>query len=593
MRRLLIRYLFLALCIFATGLASAQQADPVAIEKNVSFLAADLLQGRKPGTVGCDKAANYIRDAFKSSGLKMLSENGYQYFNVTTDIKAGTANTLHIDGVSYEMGKDYNPFSFAANGSLTAEVVFAGYGFEFETDTVKWHDYQQVDVRGKWVLIMRGNPEPDNENSVFVPYTKERSKVLMAKDKGAAGVLFVTSTLWDKNDELVNLSYDKSKSGSGIPVINIKRSLANQILLKSGKTIEELEANINKLRVSTPVTTTTLVKANVDLQLTSVKTQNVVGLMEGSDPVLKNQVIVVGAHYDHLGMGGPGSGSRKPDTSAVHNGADDNASGVAAVIELARTLYLRKASLKRSVLFVAFSAEEMGLLGSSWFTSHPLTDLNNIDLMINFDMVGRMNTDKPVVAIGGTGTFLGATAMLDTLMKGRDFKAAYSPEGYGPSDHAPFYADSIPVLYFNTGAHSDYHTPEDDADRINYQGIVRVVSLAQDVVLWMESNDKPLAFMEAGPKEKVKHESALKVRLGIMPDFANTDVIGVAVGAVTKGGPAEHGGLLKGDIITALSGKSVANIYEYMDRLKTFNPGQTISVDVKRSGKDLVFLIQL
>ncbi len=593
MRRLLRCFLLFVSFSIVVQQLSAQQASTAELEKTVNYLASDALQGRLPGTTGCDNAAAFIRDAFKAAGLKLLGDNGFQYFDVTTDIAAGPSNFLKFNGKEYVMGTDFNPFSFSANDTLTAEVVFAGYGFDFDADTVKWHDYKSIDVRGKWVMILRGNPEPDNENSVFVSYTKERSKVLVAKDMGAAGVLFVTSTLWDKGDELVNLSYDKSKSGSGIPVVNIKRSLANQILLNSGTTIETLETTLNTSRKPVSLATHSIVTAACDLHFTSVRTQNVVGLLPGSDPSMKNQLIVVGAHYDHLGMGGPGSGSRKPDTNAVHNGADDNASGVSAVIELARLFNQRKVALKRNVIFVAFSAEEMGLLGSTWFEGHPMTDSKETILMMNFDMVGRMNKDKPMVSIGGTGTFTGATALLDTLMKSRNFKSSYSPEGYGPSDHAPFYADSIPVLYFNTGAHTDYHTPEDDANLINYNGIASIVNLAKDVLVRVDDGSKPLYFTEAGPKEKAKHGGAMKVRLGIMPDFVNTEIIGVAVGAVTKGGPAEHGGILKGDVITALNGKAVANIYEYMDRLKAFNPGQTISVDVKRGEKTLVLLIQL
>jgi hypothetical protein len=574
-------------------LVSAQQADAAQLKKSVYYLASDELEGRKPGTKGCDKAAIYIRDAFSAAGLKLIADQGFQTFKVTTDIKAGKDNTLAVNGKAFTMGVDFSPFSISSNSSLDAEVVFAGYGFDFAADTVNWHDYNNIDVKGKWVMIFRGNPEPDNENSIFVAWSKERSKVLTAKDKGALGVLFVTTALYDKNDELISLGYDKSKSGSGIPVINIKRSVANTILAKSGKTIEALETAMNKDRKPSSFNPGTTVKANTDLYFSTVETSNVAAILEGSDPVLRNQYIVVGAHYDHLGFGGPGSGSRKPDTNAVHNGADDNASGVAAMIELARILSESKAALRRTIVFVAFSAEEMGLLGSSWYTAHPLKDLKQTVLMINFDMVGRMNNETPSISIGGTGTFRGATGMLDTLLTACPFKASYSPEGYGPSDHAPFYADSIPVLYFNTGAHGDYHTPEDDADRINYKGIAEIVDLAEAVILKMDLSPQRTFFMEAGPKEKTKNGSGMKVRLGIMPDFTNTEITGVGVGAVTKGGPADHGGILKGDIITALNGKAVANIYEYMDRMKTFTTGQTISVDIKRGDKTLVLLIQL
>jgi len=586
--------ILILLCIlFSTSWVSAQVADQKIIKKDVTYLASDSLEGRKPGTKSCDLAAEYIRKGFKEAGLTFINDEAFQYFQVTTDIKTGDHNELSVNGTPYTLNKDYLPFSFSANASLTSTVAFAGYGFDFVADTTKWDDYQNLDVKGKWVLIFRGNPEPDKENSMFLPYSKERSKVLAAKDKGAAGVLLVTGVVWDKNDELANLSYDKSKSGSGIPVIHIKRELANKILEASGVTIENLEAEINKSRLPKSMLVQAEVSATTDVQLTSVRTQNVIGVLPGKDAALKDQVIVVGAHYDHLGWGGPGSGSRYPDTVAVHNGADDNASGTAALMELARMLKHLKTPLRKTVVFVAFSAEEMGLLGSSWYTSHPVYPLNKTDLMINFDMVGRMNKAVPAISVGGTGTFNNAETLLNELLTGRSFKASYSPEGYGPSDHAPFYADSVPVLYFNTGAHTDYHTPGDDAQLLNYTGIAGITDLACDLIKKIDTDPQPLVFMEAGPKEKVSHGGGLKVRLGIMPDFVNTEVKGVAVGGVSKGGPAEHSGLLKGDVITALNGKPVTNIYEYMDRMKTFTVGQTISVDVTRNNTLLVFLIQL
>lgn len=588
-----LRLIFLLCLLFVNAFVWCQTADTNAIKTRVTYLASDSLEGRKPGDRGCNLAAAYIRDGFKEAGLTFMNNEAFQYFQVTTDVKAGKNNAFSINDTSFFLNTDYVPFSFSANASVKADVVFAGYGFDFTHDTLHWNDYQNIDANGKWVLILRGNPEPDHENSVFLPYTKERTKALTARDHGAAGVLFVTAMAWDKNDELISLSYDKSKSGSGVPVINIKRSLANKILSVSGFTIEALETLINRTHTSHSVALPISVSATTDVQLTSVSTQNVIGILPGTDPVLKNQVIVVGAHYDHLGWGGTGSGSRNPDTLAIHNGADDNASGVAAMMELARTLHDLKSPLRKTIVFVAFSAEEMGLLGSSWYVAHPAFPLKNVDLMINFDMVGRMNRALPAISIGGTGTFKNAEPLLTGLMAGRPFKATYSPEGYGPSDHAPFYADSIPVLYFNTGAHADYHMPGDDASLLNFAGIAAITDLAAGLIQKLDADPQKPAFTEAGPKEKAKHGAALKVRLGIMPDFVNTEVKGVAVGGVSKGGPAEHSGLLKGDVITALDGKPVNNIYEYMDRMKTFTTGQTISVDVTRNHTTLVFLIQL
>lgn len=591
MRRLISLSLLLVFLLLSAEL-SGQRPDTARIMKDIRILASDSLQGRKPGTLQCNQAAEYILNAFVQTGLKPAGDNGYQEFDVTTDIEAGPGNILKFRSVNLTMGEDFTPFSFSSNAELTAPVVFAGYGFDFETDSLRWNDYEGLDVRGRWVMILRGHPDPDNEDAVYVPFAKERTKVMVAKDKGAAGVLFVTGMKWDRNDALVNLFYDKSKSGSGIPVIHIKRSLADSILSKSAKNIAGLEAELNQSRKALKLPVLEELRAAVDLKFTTVKTRNVMALLSGN-PTHQNPYIIVGAHYDHLGWGGNGSGSRMPDTSAVHNGADDNASGVAAMLELARILSFSKAGLNNNILFIAFSAEEMGLLGSIHYVDHPLVPREKVRLMVNFDMVGRMKNGQPAISVGGTGTFEGAEELLGDLMKERTFKANYSPEGYGPSDHAPFYADSIPVLYFNTGAHQDYHTPYDDADLINTGGIALITDLVADLIATLDRKGEALTFLEAGPRAKTRHGGALRVRLGIMPDFANTEVAGVAVGGVSKGGPAEHGGILKGDVITALNGKTVQNIYEYMDRLRTFSPGQTITVDILRGEQKLVLLIQL
>jgi aminopeptidase YwaD len=571
----------------------AQKLTLEEIKKDVYFLASDSLEGRKAGSPGAEKAAVYIRANFKAAGLKLLGENGFQYFDVVTDVKTDTNNKLSFEDFRGKMGVDFTPFSFSSNATLSSNVVFAGYGFDINEDSLKWNDFKDVDVTGKWLMLLRGNPEPDNEKSKFILYSKERSKVLTAKDKGAAGVLFITGQAWDKNDELVNLYYDKSNSGAGIPVINIKRALANMMISSAGIKVEDIEAEINRTRKPRSFSTTSVVTATTELSITKARTENVVAMLPGKDEALKNEYIVVGAHYDHLGWGGPGSGSRKPDTVAIHNGADDNASGTSAVMALARAMRMLKAPLKRSVIFVAFSAEEMGTLGSSWFISHPLIDIKKIVLMLNFDMVGRMNADNPVLCIGGTGTAAEMDKILTEHTKGKSYKTAFSTEGYGPSDHSVFYAANIPVLYFNTGAHMDYHTPQDDANLINYMGIKEVITLADEIILDLAGRSKTLKFTEAGPKSKSENGYGTKVRLGIMPDFANTEVKGVGVGGVTPGGPAAHGGLLKGDVIIALNGKKVENIYEYMDRIKTFTLGQTISVDVMRGTEKKIFLIQL
>lgn len=292
-------------------------------------------------------------------------------------------------------------------------------------------------------------------------------------------------------------------------------------------------------------------------------------------------------------MGGNGSGSRLMDSLAIHNGADDNASGVAGVMELASWLGSRKEGLKRSVVFVAFDGEELGLLGSRYFVDNPLIDLKSVMAMVNFDMIGRMKIDEPGVMIGGTGTSAESEQILSSLNAG-NIKMNFSPEGFGPSDHAAFYGENITVFFISTGAHEDYHTPDDDWDRINYEGEKDLLDICDQLVVTLADRSDPLTFQEAGPKQQEGRAGyRFKVTLGIMPDFTATTDGGLGVGGVKKDGPAYKGGILKGDVITAIDGLKVNDIYDYMNRLKKLQPGQRISVDVLRNNEKLVLIVQL
>jgi hypothetical protein len=303
---------------------------------------------------------------------------------------------------------------------------------------------------------------------------------------------------------------------------------------------------------------------------------------------------VIGAHFDHLGSGGTGSGSRVPDTLAVHNGADDNASGTAMLIEMAGKLSSVRKDLKRSIIFVSFSAEEMGLIGSKYFVDHCPVDLKKIKAMFNFDMVGRFDVDKNAISVSGTGTSAESDSIVKRYEKGLSFAVAHSPDGYGPSDHAAFYSSNIPVLYFTTGAHTDYHTPLDDAEKLNYEKEKEIGDFAFSIIMDVGNMAKPLAFKTSGSKESSGRSGRrLNVKLGIMPDFSGTEKQGLRVDGVTKEGPADKGGILKGDIIISINGMKVRDIYEYMSRLGKLKHGQTISVEVIREEKNVVLLIQL
>ncbi len=583
--------------LFTGLIIQAQISEPEItteeLQSHVYFFADDELEGRKPGTEGGMEAAKYIRDQFMSFGLQPVGEEGFQFFNVTTGITKGIDNKLFLRDSIFELNADFVPLPFSSNISLTAEVVFAGFGLEIDHDSLQWNDYKDIDVQGNWVLILRGDPEPDKDESLFISASSDRDKALLARDKKAAGVLLVNGPQF--GDKLLSGSFDRVTADVGIPVINISQSVANLMLEDSGKTIDNLEEEIIKNMQTVSFPTGVEVSGTTELIKNEVRTQNVVAIIEGADPILKSEYIVIGAHYDHLGFGGEGSGSRTPDTLAIHNGADDNASGTAGIIELAEKLSSNSDQLKRSIVIMAFGAEEMGLLGSQFFTSNALVDLKDVKAMFNFDMIGRLDTTDKGVMIAGTGTAMEFDSLLADYEKESKLAFNHSPEGYGASDHASFYASNVPVLFFTTGAHPDYHTPDDDADKINYEGQKEILDYAYPIIIDIANRDNNLTYQEAGPKERTggAGRRGLKVKLGIMPDFTATENDGLGVGGVTAGGPASKAGMLKGDKIVALNGMAITNIYDYMNRLKKLKPGETISVDIVRDGNKKVLVVVL
>ena len=562
------------------------------LRQHITFLASDSLKGRKPGTDGGRIAAEYIAKEISITGLSPIEKNSFQYFDVVTSISAGENNTFRFKDFEGEAEKDFTPLSFSESGDITAPVIFAGYGFDIKTDSVSWNDYSGLDVTGKWVMVLRGDPE-DNPHGIFSEHSSLRKKTLVARDHGAAGILFLSGPVFDETDELIPLVYDQSQSGSAIHAIQIKRSVANRIIKESGYTILQLEQRLIGDRKPVSFIVQEEITASTDLVKQTVTTQNVAGILYGSDPKLKEEIIVIGAHYDHLGFGGAHSGSRRPDTLVIHNGADDNASGVAAILEIIEKLKAEQTKLKRSILFLSFGAEEMGLLGSKYFVINPLVDLEKIKLMFNLDMVGRLDSTTKAITVGGTGTAVGLSDLVQQFSEGEDLNVKLSSEGYGPSDHTSFYVENIPVLFFFTGVHEDYHTPEDDVEKINLSGEKLVAEFVHDLIIEAANVPESLVYQEAGPKEQSSGRRRFKVTLGIMPDYASEEGEGLRVDGVINNKPAKRAGMEKGDVIVAMDGKPVKNIYDYMYRLEECKPGQRINVDVLRNGKNITLVVDL
>ena len=587
-------YSVLAACLlFACKSGSNPDVTVSELQNEIKYLSSDSLRGRLTGSPGDSLAAEYIRSQFSKAGLALLSNEGFQRFEVTDKIVPGKKNFLTINGKNFESGNDIMPFSFSGDSSLESDVVFAGYGLRINNDSLTWDDYKNPDVKDKWILILMGDPESDKTVSPFIPFSGDRDKALLAKDQGASGVLMVAGPVFDPEDKFESLS--SSDYSVDIPVLRIKRPVADLLLKpKSGLTVSDLENRINKTGKSAGFDTGVTISAGSEVIREKSWTRNVVAMVPGEDEALKNEYIIIGAHFDHLGMGGPGSSSRAVDTIGVHHGADDNASGVSEMIELAEKFAATPGSHKRSIIFAAFTGEEEGLLGSKYFVDNPPVDLSKVNVMINLDMVGRLR-DSGSLQISGVGTAEGLKDLVSTDSDTSLMHITYSEEGYGPSDHSSFYGKNIPVLFFTTGAHLDYHTPNDTWDKINYKGMVSVSDEIFRVARDLCNSSERLKFTEAGPVTTGVSRAYRRrgPTLGIMPDFAGNVKNGLRADFVTPGRPAALGGMKKGDIIISINGKSVGNIQDYMFRMSQLKHGQTISVEVLRNNKKEVLLIQL
>lgn len=585
------KYLPVILLLFIFSCKGNREVTVKELQDEIKYLSSDSLKGRLTGSTGDSLAAEYIKNKLSSYGMLPLSGDGLQRFKVTKRVVPGKENILIINGATYTPDKDFTPCAFSSNSGNEAEVVFAGYGFSINGDSLKWDDYKGIDVKGKWVLILRGDPEPDNTKSSFIPFGADRDKALLAKDMGAAGVLMVSGPSFDPQDTFESLSTEGFSVD--IPVLRIKKDVADAILSKTKTSVANLEKKLNETKKPASFPTNVIVNGKADIVRELSDTRNVAMILPGEDEQFKNEYIILGAHFDHLGMGGPGSSSRAVDTTGVHYGADDNASGIAMMLELAEKFARTKGSHKRSIICVAFTGEEEGLLGSKHFTEEPGIDLSKVNAMINLDMVGRLN-EANSLQISGIGTASGLKDLIYSKSDTSFIKLNLSDEGYGPSDHSSFYGKNIPVLFYFTGAHLDYHTPSDTYDKINYAGMVKISALIFSVAQELASSDTRLIFKESGPKaETVRFGRKKGLTLGIMPDFAGAVKNGLRADFVTPGKPAALGGMKKGDIITAINGKPVNNIQDYMFRMGQLKHGQTISVEVLRNNKNEVLLIQL
>jgi aminopeptidase YwaD len=571
------------LCLLSTGPAGSSDR----IQADVARLAGDEWQGRRAGTEGADRAAEWIAASFRSAGLEPGGEGGsfFQPFTFIDGVNLGTGNRLQTSAGdarrSFEAGVAFRPLAFSSAGSASGEVVFAGYGIAAKD--LGYDDYEGANVKDRVVLVLRYGPDGSDPQSRWAAFSALRFKAATARERGASALLVVTGPRTkDANDELVPLRADASLVDAGLPCFSVTRAVAESL----GADLDALQKAVDEGGKPAPVL---LAKAHAelvaDVEPRRSTTRNVVGLLPGRDP--SAGVVVVGAHYDHLGLGMSGSLDPAPE-GKIHHGADDNASGVAGLLELARRLRSRPLRLERSVAFLAFGAEEEGTLGSSHFVKSPTLPTASITAMLNMDMIGRLREDT--LQVHGVGSSPAFPALLEEAARSGGLKLKTREGGYGPSDHSPFYAAGRPVLFFFTGAHSDYHRPSDTADKIDADGISRVVSVVESVVAGLGQSSGSVAFIRVAADKEMSTEGSaaagLRVWVGGIPDYSDESA-GVRLSGVTPGSPAEKAGLQAGDVIVRFGAKEIRNIYDYTYALQERKPGERVTVMVKRGGTEM------
>jgi len=551
------------------------------VSDHIKYLASDELAGRFPGTEGDRLTEEYIINEFEEYGIKPAGTDGFkQPFDYISEIKLGPKNSIAISNgeLISGAGTNYTPVYLSGNGTAQGNVVFVGYGIN--APELNYNDYANIDVKGKIALMFMHSPGYNNpHDNPFSKYERLRIKCGAAKEQGAIGVIVIKGPE-SGEDELIKLRMYGPGENMDIPVMNIKRDYFEN-MFKSSKnmSMSELQKSIDSLR--TPMSfdyNGGMSQIITDLIPVKAETNNVIGMIQGKDPVLKNEYIVIGAHMDHLGDGLKYGSLSETHTAEIHNGADDNASGVAGVLELAQYFASKKKDLKRSIIFMTFSGEEAGLIGSAYFTKSDLMKKYNIVSMINLDMVGRLTDNK--LTIGGTGTSSIWQGLLDSLNKTYNFTAAYNKDGFGPSDHASFYAKDIPVLFFFTGLHKDYHKPSDDWQYINADGEAKVLNMVVSIVNYLNTLSTKPDYIKVA-EEKKETNMGFRVTLGVIPDYSSQKE-GLELSGVKSGGVAEKAGLMAGDIIIKLGQYEIKNIYDYTDALTKFKPGEETEVTFKR-----------
>ena len=594
-RRTAVLVVVFALLAVRVG-ADADSADPKRYLDDVKTLSSPVMEGRGAGTKGIELAANLIEKRYISLGLQPAGAKSYfQPFTVITGAKLKEGNRLVVEDGKTKQGlklnQDFVPFSFSASGEVNGPVAFVGYGAtapEFGYD-----DYAHLDVKDKIVIILRYEPAAfaaKSGNAGLTQHSQLITKAINARNHGAKAVILVNGKLGDgEEDQLTKFGSVNGPENAGIVIAQVKNEAANAWFAAAGegKSLSETQTQINS--TSTPASFVFRDKLQISLGVNIEKTRATVNNVLAYLPGKTDEYIIIGAHYDHLGYGNVDS-LAPSQIGQIHPGADDNASGTAGVLELARLLAPRKGQLQRGILFMDFAGEELGLLGSAEWVKEPTRPLDKAVAMINMDMIGRIKDEK--VFIGGTGTGATFKDLLDTEKGKFPFHVEYSASGYSASDHTSFVGKKIPVLFFFSGLHSDYHKPSDTWDKINAPDAAKLLDFIDDVALKIDSANERVAFVTVkedqpgGQAASGGGGSGYGPYFGSIPDFGQEEN-GVKFSDVRPGSPAAKAGFKAGDVLVQFGAMPIHNLYDFTDALRRSKVGDVVDVKVLRDGKPI------
>ena len=575
------------LCAVMIGCSDADGQAPNAIDQRaiVETLASDEFEGRLTGTPGIQRAADVIVDRLEGIGAELLP--GVQGFRLPFQFTAGVSDggtTLAVSGATGDKqwgAGEVQALSLSENGSVTGPLVFVGYGLAVpETDGFSYDSFATLDVTDKIAVMLRYFPE-DTEGELRATlsrYSGLRYKAFAARERGAAGIIVVTGPRSPNAGKLAPMTFDTAVAGSAIVAASVTGRLGDALVASTGQTLDDIQASLD---TGNPHVTGFDIP-DVEATLTAVVAReertghNVVGLLPASESAsVAKPYVMLGAHYDHLGRGTGGNSLAKDDEAGqVHNGADDNASGVAAV--LAAGAALARADRSRGIVLAFWSGEEIGLLGSADFVKTSPIPMDQIAAYLNFDMVGRLRDNKLSVQAIGTSSVW--KEMVEALNETFDFDLQFVSDPYLPTDVISLNQAEVPSLAFFTGSHEDYHRPTDDPAAVNYDGLDRITGLGTEVARQLATRDAPPDFIKAEPAVQTSGRGPIRIFTGTIPDYSD-EADGLLLSGVVSGGPAQTAGLEGGDVIVELAGREIANIYDYtyaLDLLKVGEPATVV-----------------